>query len=232
MELKELEDYAQYATVKEFLKASPHWVYVTANDHYHNPTDLDDPEIYKRLSFTSDKHLSIVRRAEEKLDAYWDGLNPRTEVVIRTLLPKNQLIHVRYEVRTLCEPKDMSAIIFQFMDHNYSDKTLPVFALEMRDKVLRARWNVVKNDSYTKFDTYPLAPLKKNEWYNIDISAVFSPNKSAGMFEVYVNGVSKWVYHATNASASAAKIQMQYGLYGKPGVRMENEVRMLRYNTL
>jgi hypothetical protein len=220
-------DPSEYKTGLALLQRYPNtWFYQRLDGKPHNVRDFS--KCGDVLKINAAKQLEIVRPASAVYDKDWGAqLNPRVEIVPGPRLPKNVPLHVYYEITPL-ESGNMSSIVFQFMHHSPNKKTLPVFCFEMRNKVLRARWVIIKKDgTYSSFDVANLAPLKMGKTYKLDIYVLFSENANKGYIQVHLDGKKVWKRKAMTSSSNPQLVQLQFGLYGKPGQQDRAQVKRL-----
>jgi hypothetical protein len=218
--------------------SEPVWINMTVKNKTTYNMRKNDPSIALRLALVNtyigmSKHVDAKQRCLEftrlSTESKDQGtLNPRIELVPRNLLPKNAIVHVRYEMRPIS--RSMDSAVFQFMDHAPAPnekRALPLFSIEMRKGQVRARWQLVNADgSYSKFETRDMVPYEAGQWYVFDIYAEFKTT-TTGFYRVYINGVQRCNIHTRTASSNPQGVQLQFGLYGQPGIWMQSQVHHL-----
>jgi hypothetical protein len=217
-------------SVQSYLKAFPHWTFATVNNHYHDPNDEDDPELYKRVYKNSGGYLEFMRTAEETMDAY-NETQPRIELVPRILIPKNNLVHVNYCFSPI-EGAGFKGLLFQLMDRSLSDKPLPIFQLEIRDEKLTARWTMIQNGENSGTHIYPFADIVwgGQKWYYIDLYILLSSQKY-GEIKVLLDGNKVWeLNNAITSTTKGSNVNIQYGIYGSPGMKVRTQVKQLSWD--
>lgn len=227
-------DFTKVTSVKTLLHSNPpYWVYVTVNGKTHNPTDLEDPEIYSRV-FLENGVLAVYRRAQETKDASLSGLNPRVEVIPRTLLPRNVPLHIRYEMSPVTN-SNFHGEILQIMDHTNSGATFPVFQFDIRDNKLHARgFTTIVNDKAGGIIINPIGDIVwgGSKWYNLDIFMISSSDSSKGIIRVYLDNQFVWERKAMTGTSWHEDPKIQFGVYANPGDDLKIHVRKLLWEVL
>ena len=211
---------AEIGDLKSFLKYQKYWVFCSNNNDNWDINDMDNPEIYKRITVVNNC-LQFKRLAKDPL---YKGLRPRIELrPMDHLLRKNIPYRIDYEFRVL-KGTDFRGMIFQLMDHFEGSKNpMPTFQLEIRDGLIHCRNSKLPS---VEAEIFPFAKVVENEWVSVSLAVKLSGDTS-GYIICYHKG--KQVYNRSRkiTGSQTGRVQVSIGIYAVEGVELITEVRKL-----
>lgn len=220
-------NYTLLRNLQEHVEQSNMWIYNSvAGEKTASVKIASSPSFNKRF-FLNQGMLNMIRPASEPMDTDWEGCGPRCELVAAGhRIPKNTNIHTHFSFSLPSDEAGFRAIILQFMDHaEGTGRACPLFQLEIRDRQLCVRWSKIKNGAYSSTSINPICDVDfdPSVFYDVDIYACFSA--TAGLVRVYLN--DEWQFELTIPTATKfpKPLQLQYGVYGTPGVKLHLGVR-------